>query len=105
MNFIKPFDEECNFLMLIFNYYVIYLIKKIFSFIFHRHGCLQEWIKKFEESEGGIENFTKGYEYYGIQVLEDNTVVAREWAPGAIQLYLTGDFSEFYFNHKVHQVI
>lgn len=60
-----------------------------------RHGCLQEWIKKFEESEGGIENFTKGYDYYGIHVLEDNSVVAREWAPGALAVYLTGTYSEF----------
>lgn len=60
-----------------------------------RHGCLQEWIKKFEESEGGIENFTKGYDYYGIHVLEDNSVVAREWAPGAVAVYLTGTYSEF----------
>lgn len=61
----------------------------------NRHGCLQEWIKKFEESEGGIESFTKGYEYYGIHVRDDNSIVAREWAPGAIAVFLTGDFSEF----------
>jgi 1,4-alpha-glucan branching enzyme len=55
---------------------------------------MQQWLKKFEESEGGIDKFTKGYEYYGIHVLDDNTVVAREWAPGAVDVYLTGDFSE-----------
>lgn len=54
-------------------------------------------MKTFEESEGGIDNFTKGYEYYGIHVRDDNSVVAREWAPGAVGLYLTGDFSEYSF--------
>jgi 1,4-alpha-glucan branching enzyme len=55
---------------------------------------LQQWLRTFEESEGGIEGFTKGYEYYGIHVQDDNSVIAREWAPGAIALFLTGDFSE-----------
>lgn len=53
------------------------------------------WLKTFEEGEGGIDQFTKGYEYYGIHINDDNSVVAREWAPGAIGLYLTGDFSKF----------
>lgn len=52
-------------------------------------------MRTFEEAEGGLERFTKGYEHYGIHVLADNTVVAREWAPGAQALYLTGDFSRF----------
>lgn len=60
-----------------------------------RHGCFQQWLNTIEESEGGTDNFTKGYNYYGIHVKEDNTVVAREWAPGAIALYLTGAFSMF----------
>lgn len=51
-------------------------------------------MKTFEEGEGGIDSFTKGYEYYGIHIRADKSVVAREWAPGAIGLYLTGDFSE-----------
>ena len=77
---------------------IIYLKYSSVCFTFSplRHGCLQEWIKKFEEAEGGIENFTKGYDYYGIHVLEDNSVVAREWAPGAIAVYLTGTYSEFH---------
>lgn len=72
---------------------IIYLSKKKL-WCFFRYGCMQEWLQKFEESEGGIENFTKAYEYYGIHVRDDNSVVAREWAPGAVAVYLTGDFSE-----------
>lgn len=55
---------------------------------------LARWLRTFEESEGGIERFTRGFEHYGVHVMSDNTVVAREWAPGAVGLYLTGDFSE-----------
>lgn len=53
-------------------------------------------MKRITESEGGIDNFSQGYKYYGIHVQQDNSVVAREWAPGAKQLYLTGDFSKLW---------
>lgn len=59
-----------------------------------RHGCVDEWIKKFNQDEGGLNNFSQGYKYYGLHIQSDNTVIAREWAPGAQQLYLTGDFSK-----------
>lgn len=52
-----------------------------------------QWLETFGEAEGGLDGFTKGFEYYGIHVKDDNSVVAREWAPGAVGLYLTGDFS------------
>lgn len=78
-------------------YLFVYIFRRrlIEAAYFRRHGCLHRWLKTFEEGEGGIDAFTKGYEYYGIQIRPDNSVVAREWAPGAIGLYLTGDFSEF----------
>lgn len=66
-----------------------------------RHGCLRQWLKTFEESEGGIDKFTKGYEEFGIHIKADNSVVAREWAPGAVGLYLTGDFSKSSFSGKL----
>lgn len=40
--------------------------------------------------------FTQAYKYYGIHLQSDNSVIAREWAPGAAEVYLTGDFSMFY---------
>lgn len=54
-------------------------------------------MKRIDESEGGLDNFSQGYKYYGIHIQHDNSVIAREWAPGAKELYLTGDFSEFFF--------
>lgn len=41
----------------------------------------------------GYEEFTKGYEYYGFNILEDNSVMYREWAPNAVTASLVGDFS------------
>lgn len=59
-------------------------------------------MKSIEESEGGLDNFSQAYKYYGIHIQHDNSVIAREWAPGAKQLYLTGDFSKFLWHDFVY---
>lgn len=56
---------------------------------------MKDWLKAIDKSEGGIDNFSQAYKYYGIHIQHDNSVIAREWAPGAKEVYLTGDFSEF----------
>lgn len=50
-------------------------------------------MEKIEEHGGGVYEFTQGYKYFGVNVQSDNTVVCREWAPGAQALFLTGEFS------------
>jgi len=44
-----------------------------------------------------LRQFTTAYESFGIHILDDNSVVAKEWAPGAQEIFLTGDFSMYYF--------
>lgn len=51
-------------------------------------------VEKIEESGDGLTTFTQGYKYFGVNVQPDNSVVCREWAPGAKQLFLTGEFSK-----------
>lgn len=68
-----------------------------FLFVLFRHGLIQDWIKRIDSHDGGLDAFSQAYNYYGIHVQSDNSVVAREWAPGAQQLYLTGDFSKCCF--------
>ncbi|KAJ8912435.1 hypothetical protein NQ315_006102 [Exocentrus adspersus] len=58
-----------------------------------RYGCFRDLQDAIEENGGGFDNFTKAYTYYGIHVQQDNSIVCREWAPGARQLFLTGDFN------------
>lgn len=60
-----------------------------------RHGLVKDWLRRIDESEGGIENFSQGYKYFGIHIQHDNSVIVREWAPGAQALYLTGDFNNW----------
>jgi 1,4-alpha-glucan branching enzyme len=51
-------------------------------------------IEKVSADEGGIQEFTQGYKYFGMHFNPDNSVTCREWAPGAANLFLAGDFSE-----------
>lgn len=76
----------------------------------HRYACFQDYVDKVKECEGGLDNFTQGYKHFGIHVNSDNSVTAREWAPGAVQVYLTGEFSMLLqylsvdFHHQVYSV-
>ena len=63
--------------------------------ILHRHDLFRKWKDTIEETEGGYDAFTKGYEKYGLIVHKDNSVVYREWAPNAKEAVLTGDFSAY----------
>ncbi|TDG43303.1 hypothetical protein AWZ03_010275 [Drosophila navojoa] len=62
-----------------------------------RHGVLKDWIAKIDQCEGGLEEFSQGYKYYGLHFQPDNSVIAREWAPGARDVYLTGDFNNWHW--------
>lgn len=55
---------------------------------------MREWVERIEKHDGGLKDFSQAYKYYGLHFQQDNSVIAREWAPGAVQLYLTGDFSK-----------
>lgn len=65
----------------------------LFIILLSRHGIVKDWLRRIDESEGGIGNFSQAYKYYGIHIQQDNSVVVREWAPAAQALYLTGDFN------------
>lgn len=56
---------------------------------------MRNWLKRIDKHDGGVEKFSQAYKYYGLQFQPDNSVIVREWAPGAVQVYFTGDFSEF----------
>lgn len=61
----------------------------------NRNECVRDWIDRIEKHDGGLKDFSQAYKYYGLHFQQDNSVIAREWAPGAVQVYLTGDFSKF----------
>lgn len=51
-------------------------------------------MEKIETGSDSLDKFSTGYKTFGIHINEDNSVVAKEWAPGAVELFLTGDFSK-----------
>lgn len=70
-----------------------------------RAAIAQSWLETLERQEGGIENFAKGYEYFGFQVDEHtNEIVYREWAPNVISAHLCGDFNGWNrTSHPMHR--
>lgn len=59
-----------------------------------RYKTFKGWKNTIVQHEGGYDKFTKGYDRLGFNVAEDGTVVYREWAPGADEAVLIGDFSQ-----------
>ncbi len=58
-----------------------------------RYSLAQKWIKNINETEGGLEKFSRGYEKFGFIVRANGDITYREWAPNALRAYLIGDFS------------
>ena len=59
-----------------------------------RYIYAQRWIKTIDETEGGLEDFSKGTEKFGFVVHDNGDITYREWAPNALRAYLIGDFSK-----------
>ena len=49
-----------------------------------RYAKAQQWIKTINDTEGGLDKFSKGYERFGFTVAQDGTITYREWAPNAV---------------------
>jgi 1,4-alpha-glucan branching enzyme len=80
-----------------------------------RFAKAQDWIKKLDQYEGGLDGFSKvrnssnwlppdplrmltaqqGYEKFGLNVQSNGDITYREWAPNAVEAHLVGDFSPF----------
>lgn len=58
-----------------------------------RYSHAQRWVKTINDTEGGLDKFSRGYEKFGIHALPNGDVYYREWAPNAQRAYLIGDFS------------
>lgn len=59
-----------------------------------RYGCFQDLVRNIDTTEGGLEKFSRGYESFGLHRTPDNGIQMMEWAPGAEELFLRGDFSK-----------
>ena len=59
-----------------------------------RYSNAHNWIKTIDETEGGLEKFSKGTDIFGFVVHDSGDITYREWAPNALRAYLIGDFSK-----------
>ncbi|KAH0828397.1 1,4-alpha-glucan-branching enzyme [Fonsecaea pedrosoi] len=66
----------------------------------YRFAKAQEWIKKINQTEGGLEKFSRGYEKFGFTFEPDGSIIYREWAPNAEQASLIGEFNNW--NRESH---
>ena len=62
----------------------------------HRFAKAQEWIKKIDQTEGGLDKFSKGYEKFGFTFGPNGDITYREWAPNAERASLTGEFNNWH---------
>ncbi|XP_018398849.1 PREDICTED: 1,4-alpha-glucan-branching enzyme [Cyphomyrmex costatus] len=70
-------------------------LKQYESDIRRRYALFKDYVEKIEEGDGDLKQFTTAYESFGIHIQDDNSVVAKEWAPGAQQVFLTGEFNNW----------
>ncbi|KIW13779.1 1,4-alpha-glucan-branching enzyme [Exophiala spinifera] len=61
----------------------------------HRFAKAQKWIKTINDTEGGLEKFSRGYEKMGFTFSPNGDITYREWAPNAEQAYLIGEFNNW----------
>lgn len=67
-----------------------------------RFSKAQQWIQTINDTEGGLDKFSRGYERFGFLVAPDGTITYREWAPNALRAYLIGDFNGW--NRDSHEM-
>jgi 1,4-alpha-glucan branching enzyme len=60
-----------------------------------RFAKAQGWIKTINDTEGGLEKFSRGASIFGLNVDASNNITYREWAPNASEAYLIGEFNDW----------
>jgi 1,4-alpha-glucan branching enzyme len=60
-----------------------------------RFSKAQKWLKTIDETEGGMEKFTRGFERFGFTFSDNGDIMYREWAPNAEQAFLIGEFNNW----------
>jgi 1,4-alpha-glucan branching enzyme len=59
-----------------------------------RYASYNKWLSTIDSAEGGLDKFSQGYKRFGFHVDPSSQAVTyREWAPGAQQASLIGDFN------------
>jgi len=57
-----------------------------------RVNLFKDWMKRFDEHEGGLLELANGYKKFGLNKVKGG-IMYREWAPSAKRVCLCGDFN------------
>mmetsp|Transcript_11935 Transcript_11935/g.36381 ORF Transcript_11935/g.36381 Transcript_11935/m.36381 type:complete len:928 (+) Transcript_11935:200-2983(+) len=60
----------------------------------YRFGRYWELRQSVDILEGGLHEFSQGHKWFGLNV-SDAGITYREWAPGASEVYICGDFNQW----------
>ncbi|KAA8650383.1 1,4-alpha-glucan branching enzyme GLC3 [Aspergillus tanneri] len=60
-----------------------------------RFRFVESWVKAIDETEEGLEKYSRGYERFGLNVDANGNITYREWAPNALEAQLVGDFNNW----------
>eukprot|EP00127_Corallochytrium_limacisporum_P006304 Clim_evm15s225 gene=Clim_evmTU15s225 len=74
-------------------------LKPFDGYIRYRYDHYIRFKRRIQESEGGLDAYTRGYENHGICTRPDG-VYYREWVPNAQEVYLVGEFNNWEKSHK-----
>ncbi|KGO78212.1 Alpha-amylase, C-terminal all beta [Penicillium italicum] len=64
----------------------------------HRYQVVEDWTKTINETEGGLDKFSKGYETFGLHAQPNGEIKYQEWAPNAKEASLVGEFNNWDVN-------
>jgi hypothetical protein len=67
---------------------------------FNRYNKFNETKKHIESIEGSLYDFAGGYKKFGLNRV-GKSIVYREWAPGAQELNLMGEFSKYIIRNTI----
>ncbi|GME98921.1 unnamed protein product [[Candida] boidinii] len=68
----------------------------------YRRTLADNWLKRFDQDEGGILKFADSYKHMGLHLLPDNSIEYKEYAPNAISACLIGEFNDW--THDKHKM-
>lgn len=74
-------------------------LKPYESEIRRRYGCFKYYLENIEKNLGGLDKFSHSYKTFGVHVDAKNNLTVLEWAPGAKNVWLRGEFNDW----KLHE--
>jgi 1,4-alpha-glucan branching enzyme len=61
----------------------------------YRYGKYQEIKNAISEAEGGLDKFSSSYKNFGLHPGKDGSITYTEWAPGAKEVFIFGEFNNW----------